>query len=69
MEILGQFDNNRLPTLDFNMWVEQGEIKDWEKRELILYSFYEKKVGSPYCVMESTAISENGKKCEPFSAS
>ena len=64
MEIPAQFENNKLPTLDFNMWLEKGERKDADpekKRELILYSFYEKKVGSPFCVMESTAMSENGK--------
>ena len=53
MEIPEDFEGEKLPTLDFKMWVE-------DKKE-IRYSFYEKEVNTPYCIMEKSAMAERSK--------
>ena len=75
MEIQEDFHDNRLPTLDFACWVDkrseitrseigtgnqlQGEVA--RRRNKILYSFFEKSMNSPYCILERSALPENTK--------
>ena len=47
------FENGRLPTLDFEMWVDENQV--------IQHSFYEKPVNTPYVVMERSAMGEQAK--------
>ena len=71
-ETVEEFENARIPTLDFTMWVETGEAcredteeeKELKKRNTgyLLYSFYEKPMASRFCIMESSAMSENMKR-------
>ena len=61
-EVPGDFENNRLPTLDFSMWIGKDHIQEGEnKNGKIIYNFYEKEINSKFCVMERTAMSENSK--------
>ena len=66
-EIPEEFPEGKLPTLDFKMWVEnQGRQQPPQPgRELprgkIMFSYYEKKMSSKYCVMKSSAMAENSK--------
>ena len=46
------FANNRLPTLDFVMWMKRG---------LIYHSYYEKSMRLQYTIMQRTAMSEHQK--------
>ena len=65
------FGDERLPTLDFSMFIERGEAKpgddpekiEWRKKNKgrLLYSFFEKEMTSKYCIMERSALSENMK--------
>ena len=52
METCEDFENDRLPTLDFELFVENAEIK---------HSFFEKPMNSPYVIMEKSAMSELSK--------
>ena len=51
-EIPDDFQNKRLPTLDCTIWLENGNI---------LYSFYEKEMKSPFCILEQSALPDNTK--------
>ena len=46
------FENKRLPTLDFDLWMDENFLK---------YSFYEKPMKTPFCIMKSSAMSEKSK--------
>ena len=59
-EICQDFRNGRLPTLDFTLWIEQGEGEKTGDR--VHYSFYEKELGSKFCIMEKGAMSEQMKR-------
>ena len=71
-EIEEDFDTRRIPTLDFEMWLEKNEGNPndtQEEREAkqrrqdkIVYSFYEKPMSSQFCVMENSAMSWNTKR-------
>ena len=50
------FENKRLPTLDCDMWMEKLESGNY-----LRYSFYEKPMKNPYCIMKSSAMSEKSK--------
>ena len=52
MEISEDFATNRLPTLDFEMWMEENKIR---------YSFFEKAMKTPYCIMEPSAMAIKSK--------
>ena len=52
MEIAEDFPNKRLPTLDFEMWLEDGKIN---------YSFFEKSMKTPYCIMKDSAMAIKSK--------
>ena len=56
-EIPSDFENQRLPTLDFEMWLE----KEGENKGKILHTFFEKPMSSKYCVMEKGAMPQNTK--------
>ena len=56
-EIPSEFKDDKLPTLDFAMWIEEGG----EQKGKIKYTFYEKEMGSKYCIMEKGAMPENTK--------
>ena len=53
MEIHEDFENLRLPTLDFELFVHEGKE--------IRHSYYEKPMNTPYVIMERSAISEQSK--------
>ena len=55
-EIPEEFENKRLPTLDFEMWVDRGE------KPRVRYSFFEKPMNSKFCVMANGAMADNMKK-------
>ena len=66
MEIPEDFSDKRLPTLDFSCWVENvHETGDSQgencRRSKILYSFYEKPMNSPFCILENSALSDSTK--------
>ena len=42
-----EFENGRLPTLDMEMWIENGRI---------LYSFYEKPVAAKTVINQKSAL-------------
>ena len=50
------FPNKRLATLDFELWMENSEVG-----KFLRYSFYEKPMKTPYCIMKSSAMSEKSK--------
>ena len=52
MEIGEDFEDEKLPTLDYKCWMESNKI---------LYSFYEKPMASKYTIMKKSALSENSK--------
>ena len=62
-EITEDFNNGRLPTLDFELWVneKENETTGEDDRGKIYYSFYEKEVSSRFCLMEKSAMAENSK--------
>ena len=57
-EIEEDFETGRLPTLDVEIWMEKGENG---KRGKLIYSFFEKKMKNPYCVMQKSAMPEKSK--------
>ena len=71
-EIEEDYKDNRIPTLDFTMWNEKGEEREGETPERrkerqkqkgkILYSFYEKEMGTQFCILETSAMSYNSKR-------
>ena len=46
------FEKERLPTLDFEMWIEDNKIK---------HSYYQKPMRTPFVIMERSGISKNQK--------
>ena len=50
------FPNRRLPTLDCELWLEESE-----EGNFIRYSFFEKVMKNPYCIMQSSAMSSKSK--------
>ena len=63
-EIPEDFLERKLPTLDFKMWMEEetGQEDDRKRtRGKVMYSFFEKAMASPFCVMASSALSESSK--------
>ena len=53
-EIETDFPNLRIPTLDLEIWMDEVDR--------VRYGFFEKTVGSKYCIMKRTAISDQLKK-------
>ena len=53
IETESDFSNKRLPTLDFDLWVEEGNY--------LRYSFYEKPMKNPFCIMQQSAMSNKTK--------
>ena len=74
-EIPEQFEKEKLPTLDFNMWLQEVQLEPGQSEassraskqpgpttvDLIMYSFYKKPMNSKYCIMEKSALPENTK--------
>ena len=54
MEHEEMFEEKKLPTLDFKLWVEENKI-------LFLYSFYQKEVANKQVIHKKSALSENVK--------
>merc|ERR1740123_672475 len=52
MEHEEMFPENKLPTLDFKMWMEDNRI---------MYSFYQKEVANKAVINKISALSENVK--------
>ena len=52
------YDNFRLPTLDCALFMEDVEN---QKRQIVNFSFFEKSMKTPYCVMADSAMSEKSK--------
>ena len=52
------FENRRLPTLDCELWMEPIE---GQKRQKINFSFFQKSMKTPYCVMKESAMSQSQK--------
>ena len=52
------FSNSRIPTLDMEMFMEDVE---GQRRQKINFSFYEKPMKTPFCVMKDSAMSEKSK--------
>ena len=50
MEVPEDFPNRKLPTLDFEMWMHLG---------LILHSYYEMSMRTPYVIMKRSAMFEH----------
>ena len=59
-ELCEDFKDDKLPTLDFKIWAEKGANEDIPEG-MVLYSYFEKEMTSPYCIMERTAMAENSK--------
>ena len=53
MEIEDDFVNKRLPTLDFDLYVEDQKV--------IRHGFYEKPINTPFVTMERSALAEQSK--------
>ena len=51
MELEEDFPNNKLPTLDTNLWMSQDN-----KAPQIEYEFYEKPMNSQFCILEKSAM-------------
>ena len=60
-EIQDDFEDNRLPTLDFRLWMDQGQDQGGKNKDKVMYSFFEKEMASPYCIMEKSAMPESTK--------
>ena len=45
-----EFDDKRLPTLDVKMWLEDG---------IILHTYFEKEMKTPFLLMKRSAISQH----------
>ena len=52
-ETESDFPNNRLPSLDCELWMEEGKY--------LRYSFFEKSMKNPFCIMQSSAMSNKSK--------
>ena len=52
MEIAEDFKDQKLPTLDFNLYLEDGELR---------YSYFEKEMKTPFCITEKSAMCERSK--------
>ena len=52
VEWAGEFENLKLPTLDFSMWIEQGKI---------YHTFYEKEMRNQILVMRNSSMAERQK--------
>ena len=52
------FNNLRIPTLDMEMFMEDVE---GQRRQKVNFSFYEKPMKTPFCVMKDSAMSEKSK--------
>ena len=52
VEVPEEFENGRLPTLDFSLWMMDG---------LLTHSYFQKSMKSPYVVMERSAMSYHKK--------
>ena len=50
--------NNRLPSLDTQLWMEDVP---GQKRQKINFSFFEKSMKTPFCIMKDSAMSERTK--------
>ena len=57
METAEDFPEKKLPTLDFKLWVE----KDEQSVQQIRYSFFEKVMKTPYCILARSAMAEQSK--------
>ena len=70
-EIPEDFPDRRLPTLDCSCWLEDNSKvsggDDWQegdspwRRPRIMYSFFEKEMNSPFCILEKSALPDNTK--------
>ena len=60
-EIQDDFQDYKLPTLDFRLWIDQGKDQDGEYKDKVMYSFFEKEMASPYCIVEKSAMPESTK--------
>ena len=58
-ELAEDFATQKLPTLDFEMWFQEGG--NYEGRPKILYQFFEKPMNTPFCIMRESAMPEGGK--------
>ena len=57
MELEEDFHNNKLPTLDTNLWISKADGKTPQ----IEYEFYEKPMNSKYCILEKSAMDYQSK--------
>ena len=63
-EIPEDFDDKKLPTLDFKMWLDDATSENTERddsKKNIKYTFFEKPMASPFSVMEKSALPDNSK--------
>ena len=58
-EIPEDFSDSKLPTLDFRMWLDQGDEQEGRHRDKVMFSFFEKEMASPFCIMEKSAMPES----------
>ena len=56
IEVEEDFESRRLPLLDTELWVEKSDSGCFLK-----FSFYEKPMKNPFCIMKSSAMSERPK--------
>ena len=54
VEVEEDFENHRLPSLDCELFMDKNNYK-------INYSFYEKSMKTPFCIMRNSAMSEKSK--------
>ena len=47
VEVPEDFENERLPTLDFSLWMEDG---------IITHTYFQKEMKTPFVIMEKTAM-------------
>ena len=52
VEVAEEFENERLPTLDFSLWLEEGQIT---------HSYFQKPMKTPFVIMERSAMSYQQK--------
>ena len=57
MELEEDFEDNKLPTLDFSMRLARSQDGPGQ----IWYDFYEKPMNTKYCIMEKSAMAERSK--------
>ena len=52
-DISGEFDNGRIPTLDFELWIEEdGSLN---------HNYFQKSIRTPYVTMQRSAMSNHQK--------